>query len=373
MLEYWTQKSTINHSNQDLRTLSLHVLSRAGFGKSAKFQGHDEKQAAITPSSNYKEALQVILENCILILAFGPKLLAFLSQYWLPSGLRTVHEACASFQKYMTDLYEEEKRRYADSSTPYDNTLMTLLVRESQGGLTESQIYGNMFTINFAGHDTVAHTLTFALHFLSAHPEVQDWISDEIQAVMGDREASKLDYRADYHRLRRCLAVMLETIRLYVPVPTIKWTADKTQSITLGGKPVVLPPHSMVAPSYGSIQTDPKYWGPDSLEWRPSRWIKQTGSGTPGDEELDMHTRGAFIGWSEGIRDCPGKKFSQVEFVGAVAVLFRRWRVMPVTTPGESLQSARRRVMDLIKTDSGPVLLLQMLHPERAPLVWEKR
>lgn len=106
----------------------------------------------------------------------------------------------------------------------------------------------------------------------------------------------------------------------------------------------------MIAPSYGAVQTDPRYWGSDSLIWRPSRWIKPVDTTTtattkPGDEELNMPIRGAFIGWSEGTRDCPGRKFSQVEFVAIIAVLFLSWRVDPVINPGETLDAARKRVM----------------------------
>ncbi|KAI1078596.1 cytochrome P450 [Whalleya microplaca] len=363
----WSEAITL----ADLRTLSLHILSRAGFGKSFKFEGHDERKSSVSPSSSYKESLQTILENCVLILAFGTK---FLAIPWLPRKFRNVHEAWVSFRAYMTNLYEEEKRAFADGRVT-DHNLMTLMVRASQdeaktsGGLTENEIYGNMFAFNFAGHDTTATTFTFAMYFLAAHPAVQDWISEEIQSVLGDRQPHEWDYRTDFPRLKRCLSVMLETMRLYTPVPVIKWTDNRSQSLTVGERTIHLPPHSMIAPSYGAIQTDPRYWGSDSLDWRPSRWIK---GGKPGFEELDLPVRGAFIGWSEGTRDCPGRKFSQVEFVATMAVLFLDQRVDPVTTKGESIDAARERVMDLIKTDSGPVLLLQMLHPERAPLAWRK-
>lgn len=40
---------------------------------------------------------------------------------------------------------------------------------------------------------------------------------------------------------------------------------------------------------------------------------------------------------------------------------------------GETADASRKRVLHLIETDSAPVLLLQMLHPERAPLVWSRR
>lgn len=43
-----------------------------------------------------------------------------------------------------------------------------------------------VFVFNFAGHDTTAHTLTFATFFLAANPDVQDWVSEEINHVMGD-------------------------------------------------------------------------------------------------------------------------------------------------------------------------------------------
>ncbi|KAF3014750.1 hypothetical protein E8E14_009740 [Neopestalotiopsis sp. 37M] len=375
MLRYWSTKTSVATSADDMRTLSLLVLSRAGFGKSFKFVGHDEKQPSTSPSENYKESLQTVLENLILIVGLGTK---FLAIPWLPRKLRLVHEACVSFQAYMTNLYEEEKRTFAENKDR-DHNLMTLLIRASQdeaktsGGLTESEIYGNMFAFNFAGHDTTAHTFTFALYFLAAHPEVQDWVSEEIRAVANGRQSSEWNYRAEFPRLRRCLSVMFETIRLYTVVPSLKWTADKSQTISVNDKTVVIPPHSMIAPSYGSVQTDPRSWGPESLDWKPSRWIKPSPTSKPGEEDFNMPVRGAFLGWSDGARDCPGKKFSQVEFVATIATLFLNWRVDPVTAKGENIDAARHRVEQLIKTDSGPVLLLQMLHPERAPLVWKKR
>lgn len=383
MLSYWASKDSVKSSAEDLRTLSLHVLSRAGFGKSFKFEGADERDPFTSPSSNYKESLQTILENCVLLLALGNK---FLANPWLPRRLRLVHEAWVYFHDYMTNMYEEEKRTLAEGKTS-DHNLLTSMVRASQQdkendaeapGLTEGEIYGNMFAFNFAGHDTTANTFTFALHFLAAHPDVQDWMSEEIRNVFGDSDPSQWDYRAHFPRLKRCLSVMYETMRLYTPVPVLKWTGDREQPLTVGGKTFVLPPYTMVAPSYGSIQTDPKFWGSDSLDWRPSRWIKSaevsgvTAESSTSVEELKMPPRGAFIGWSEGMRDCVGRKFSQVEFVATMAVLFREWRVDPVPLEGETMNAAQKRVLNLIETDSYPVLLLQMLHPERAPLRWRK-
>jgi cytochrome P450 len=384
MLRYWTSKPSIKTAADDLRTLSLHVMSRAGFGKSFKFQGHDERESAnqTDVSLSYQDSLKMILENCVLIFLFGTK---FLAKPWLPQKLRRLHDACNSFQKYMTRFYEEEKRSFVKGESG-DRNFMTSLVRASQeettssslGGLTESEIYGNMFTFNFAGHDTTAHTFTFALYFLAANPATQDWIAEEIHHVMGDRQPDEWLY-TDSPRLKRCLAVMYETLRLYTPVPTSKFVDGQTaQPLTIGGRTLILPPKTMVVPSYSSLQTDPKYWGDDSLKWRPSRFIKPSALGATGgnpldDEEFITPARGTYLAWSGGPRDCVGRKFSQVEFVAVMASIFRDWRVDPVLTDGETPEAARRRVLDQIETDSAPVLLLQMLHPERCPLVWSRR
>ncbi|KAK4117833.1 cytochrome P450 [Canariomyces notabilis] len=378
VLSYWTSKPSINTAADDLRTLSLHVLSRAGFGKSFKFESQEDHQRAsgdkaTASSMNHKKALETILENCVLILALGTK---FIANPWLPKKLRDVYAAYLAFRTYMTEIYEEEKAAYAAGRVT-DSNLMRSMIRASQAeavGMTEAEIYGNMFVFNFAGHDTVAHSFTFSIFFLAANPAVQDWLAEEVTRVFGDRPIEAWDYRADFPRLKRCLAVLYETLRLYTPVPAIKWTADKAVPLVVGGKTYVLPPDCMVAPSYGSVQTDPRFWGSDSLEWKPSRFIVKRNGGGDDGEDFRVPVRGAFIGWSDGARDCPGRKFSQVEFVAALAVLFRSgWRVEPVTKPGETIEAARRRVLDLIENDSGSVLLLQMLHPERAPLVWKRQ
>lgn len=269
-------------------------------------------------------------------MALGRKSLAK-ARPWLPKSwkLRILADRCAVFQRYMTELYEDEKsqaRRQAGSTV--SKTLMSSLVRASQeeakngAGLTESEIYGNMFMLNFAGHDTTAHTFTFAIHFLAANPAVQDWVSEEVRAVLGDDRRS-WDYAAHFPRLKRCFAVMLETLRLYTPVPVAKWTATGTASLDVAGTTIVIPPNTMVIPSYATVHTEPEYWGADPLVWKPSRWI-QGGGAAPGQEDLISPKKGTFLGWSEGARDCPARKFSQVEFVATVATLLRDWKVDPV-------------------------------------------
>ncbi|KAK8135663.1 hypothetical protein PG984_003603 [Apiospora sp. TS-2023a] len=324
MLRYWTSKTSTKSNADDIRTLTLNVLARAGFGKSVKFRGHEEERPEDDEmrSMSYRESLALILENLVLILVLGPNTLKVLARYWLPSKLKRVNEAVVSFQTYMTTMYEEQKRDFAAGEKSSNNTLMALLVRASQEAaedsdsdskrLTESEIYGN-------------------------------------------REPHELDYRSDFPRFKRCLSVLYETLPLYTIVPAIKWTGDQPTTLVVGDKAFHLPPRLSYFPITALCTRIPP------------------NDSTLADEELDMNRRSVFLGWSEGARDCPGKKFSQAEFVALMVGLFREWRVDPVMKDAsETMEDARKRVLNLIRDDSGWALLLQMFHPERAPLAWRK-
>ena len=129
-----------------------------------------------------------------------------------------------------------------------------------------------------------------------------------------------------------------------------------------------------------ALHAHPRYWGDDALVWRPSRWIEHpSDSASGGDirtrlsgERLLVPEKGAYFAWSEGARSCPGKKFAQVEFVATMAALFRTHRVQPVPRKGETLERARRRVLDVVE-DTRMQLLLQMRDPNSVSVAWSRR
>ena len=128
-----------------------------------------------------------------------------------------------------------------------------------------------------------------------------------------------------------------------------------------------------------ALQTHPRYWGPDSLTWRPTRWIvgssdsiRDNLSTRLAQESLLNPDKGTFIAWSEGARNCPGKKFAQVEFVATMAALFRNHRAEPIPLDGESPGAARERMLEVVK-DSTVELLLQIRNPDSVSVKWSRR
>ncbi|KAL6719196.1 hypothetical protein ACLMJK_003433 [Lecanora helva] len=405
VLMFWTsQKAPITRSANHIRTLSLHVLSCAGFGKSYSFQkaGEPPKPGHLF---NYRDALAHVLDHIMLILVVGPRLLT--SRY-LPKHLQSIGQATLDFKAYMKDMYDEEKQALADSRQASANIMTSLIhaTGEVDGGptskhargLSESEVYGNTFVYNFAGHDTTAITFGWTLYLLAAHPEVQEWIGEEIDEMIKDDDLSKVEYCEAFPRMKRCLAVMvcmptlafgnenvetatmvfadqniqLEVLRLYNPLPgIIKSTGEIPRDLTIDGKTVTIPAGARVNLHTDAIHTHPQYWGSDAMNWRPKRWMLHSNGEIPkvGNESLISPQKGTYAPWSGGPRICPGKKFGQVEFVAVVATLFKNHRVQVVPNHGESEECARARAMATVK-DSAMVLLLQMVKPEQIGLRW---
>jgi cytochrome P450 len=76
--------------------------------------------------------------------------------------------------------------------------------------------------------------------------------------------------------------------------------------------------------------------------WRPDSWITREES----SETLFPPVEGSYVPWAAGPRVCPGKKFSQVEFVAVISSLLRDHRVRPVLMKGESEKNASERLFE---------------------------
>ena len=132
--------------------------------------------------------------------------------------------------------------------------------------------------------------------------------------------------------------------------------------------------------SMQALHTYPHYWGEDSLEWRPQRWIESSHPEAAAPESLSavleaetlfVPPKGTYFPWSDGARNCPGKKFAQVEHVAAMAALLRDHRADPVPLSGESVDDTRRRALGVVK-DSTLGLLIEMKNPRSVGVRWSK-
>jgi cytochrome P450 len=158
--------------------------------------------------------------------------------------------------------------------------------------------------------------------------------------------------------------LQLETLRLYGPVVSIpRYTAGSFQRLNVQGKEYLIPPNTDVILNSAGLNALPSYWGADSLVWRPGRWLDEK-------EEVTQPPPGMYNSWTAGPRVCPGKKFSQVEFVAVLARLFQKGKVTPKLEVGEKQDDAFKRTRNIV-ADSVVDVTLHMTHPEKVRLVWQ--
>ena len=97
--------------------------------------------------------------------------------------------------------------------------------------LTESELYGNIFVYSLAGYETTASTMTFALCFLATNPEIQNWVTKEVDDYYTN--VSRHDYAATYLKLVRCLSWMYETLCLATPAPLLVRSPEIPQDLPI--------------------------------------------------------------------------------------------------------------------------------------------
>ena len=390
MLLSWTSvgRTGIPSMQKDTRTLSLNVLAATGFRKSYAF--HGSADPTVIEEGGYRDSLQTVLDNIIPLMLIPYHLL---TRPMVPKKWQKIGNAAVSFKKYMMKMLDEETAALKQGKTG-SGGIMTAFVRaldvhnreasmeepseeDAKKGLSVDEIFGNLFVINFAGHDTTANTLAFSMLLLAAHPDVQAWISEEISLVAKNLHIEDWDYKDMFPQLKRCRAVLLETLRVYPPIMALpKLTSHRAQTLRVGGQILTIPPGISTIPYLLAIQTHPKYWS-DAYAWLPSRWILHPAAASPpsmnqiNNEELLVPERGTYFPWSDGPQNCPGKKFAEVEAVAVLASLFRTHRLHVKREAGESQDAARQRAIDCTN-DVNMEMLLRMANTDRVKLICQE-
>ncbi|KXT00831.1 hypothetical protein AC579_8014 [Pseudocercospora musae] len=414
-----TDSGTIWNVATEAMRLSLHVISRAGFGVKL-YWPHEQSVTAIPQghAMTYKDALETLLHSLIPLMLLPRWLMK-----WLPfEGLRRAEQSLTEWGQYMREMYEEKRKEVKRGESTEGMDLMGALVKgsgqtedvlnsdvekaQSKQLLTDEEIMGNSFVFILAGHETAANTIHFSTLFLAMHMSSQKHLQDDLDQIFGGRPVSEWDYDKDMPKLfgSMCGAVMNEELRLIAPVVGIpKCTAkDKPQGLNFSGRHVTVPPGCYVTMDTAATHRNPQYWPhtspEDVLEFRPERWLldpSKTNSHTEDDtyekeEGLDFDgpdkrpdtaaslyrpPKGAYVPFSEGYRSCLGRRFAQVEILAVLAVMFKNWSVeldvseylsdaeFDRATKAEKIaawEKADARARHLLKNGMGTIITIQM-------------
>ncbi|GJJ11676.1 hypothetical protein Clacol_005912 [Clathrus columnatus] len=152
--------------------------------------------------------------------------------------------------------------------------------------LTNEEVISQLTTFFFAGHETTATTLSWALYELSRHPEYQTKLRDEIKALRthvaerGDNEITITDLDS----MQYLPALMKETLRYHPILAGIFRNAGRDDHIPLD-IPIKLTTGEVVSSipvergqqvfmSFINYNRLKSVWGDDADEWHPERFLE---------------------------------------------------------------------------------------------------
>jgi cytochrome P450 len=172
----------------------------------------------------------------------------------------------------------------------------------------EQQAVDELKQYLWAGTETTALTLAWALYLASKHPETAERIRREGEEVCGTRAPTAADYSA----LAYTRAVIQETMRLYPPI----WGLIRVANVddVIDGH-AIRKGDRIVMFAYG-VHHSAKYWE-NPEEFRPERWL---------GEAAKKRKPYTYIPFGGGKRSCIGGAMSQVENTLSLSILLRKFR-----------------------------------------------
>ena len=237
---------------------------------------------------------------------------------WVPGDHRVrVERARERLDRLIMQLVEQGRQR-GDG----DDLLCRLLVATDDDGrhMDDQELRDELITLFLAGHETTALAVSFSLWMLAEHPEIQDDVLAELDALEGPVTMKGL------RSLPLLDAVLKETLRLYPPA----WATGREALEPIELADGTIPTGAMIVASQWVVHRDPRFWvGPS--RFRPQRWLNGETTGLP---------RMAYFPFGGGERVCVGAHFATMEALLVIATLLQARRVRAVSGSAPDLVPA---------------------------------
>jgi len=203
-----------------------------------------------------------------------------------------------------------DRQAMPDEERPDD--LLTMLVQarfEDGEPMDPRQLSDEVKTMVIAGHDTVTNSLSWALHAISEHPEVEERLQDEWDAVLGGRAPTP----QDLPKLGFTEQVLAETMRLHPPAWTIQRRVVEADELPGGLK---LKPGDELMISQFVSHRNPRFF-PDPSRFDPDRFASDRRGELP---------KFAYFPFGGGPRICIGEPLARMEQMILLPTLGQRFR-----------------------------------------------
>jgi cytochrome P450 len=225
MIEHWisSPNGKTNSMIEDTSTLALNVISSVAF----------ENTKVNTPTPGHTLSLRDALVT-VMSTSISPAMEGIMPLLRLPAvrpilsvSVKRLLLSMREFRQYMDETIVRERSKAVDQHTKAATLISTLIKAndESKNGsdtskakLSNVELRGNIFIFTVGGLESTSITLSYALALLAVYPEIQDWVTEELDEVLKDEVADEMEYTRVFPRLKRVMAVMVSSslVRLLV-------------------------------------------------------------------------------------------------------------------------------------------------------------
>ncbi|MGW7402605.1 cytochrome P450 [Streptomyces sp. NPDC054833] len=301
LTEHWDRELAAGRAVDvpgDMTKLTLETIARTGFGHDFGSFERDRLHPFVTAmvgTLTYAQRLNTVPAPLVRLL--------------LRRAGRHNAADIAYLNRTVDDLVRARRRSGSGDGDLLDRMLDTAHP-ESGERLSPENVRRQVITFLVAGHETTSGALSFALHYLSRHPDVAARARAEVDRVWGDTPAPGYDQVAKLRYVRR---VLDESLRLWPTAPA--YAREARQDTVLAGE------HPMRRGAWALVLTpmlhrDPEVWGADAEEFDPDRFDAKAVRGRA------PHT---FKPFGTGARACIGRQFALHEATLVLGLLLRRY------------------------------------------------
>jgi cytochrome P450 len=227
-----------------------------------------------------------------------------------PEDNRRIRRSFTALDRLTEQLVEQRRAR-----GPGEDLLWLLMqcTDPATGEVLDTkQLRDEVVTVFLGGHETSGVMMAWAWHSLVRHPEVEERLLAEWDAVLGGRPMT-FD---DVPKLEETARFLDEVLRLYPPV----WSLVRkvTEDDEFAGYAIEAGAHVMV--SAYLMHRQPEFW-PEAERFDPDRFLPARVKDRP---------RHAYMPFGLGPHLCVGQHFALLEGMAMLTTLGRRFRLNPV-------------------------------------------
>ena len=242
--------------------------------------------------------------------------LPFKSWWFTISGQVKKHKLLALESNTIIEEIITNRKQSNEQQNDLLDMLLETRYEDTGEAMSNEQLIDEIKILFIAGHETTANALTFTIYLLGCHPEIQQKVYEELNAIQSETD----DIVEQLQKMTYTNAVINESMRLYPPA----WITDREniEDDTISG--FTIKKGTLIGISFYELHRNPKYWkNPD--EFNPERFLGE-------QKKESLHY---FYPFGAGPRMCIGVGFAIYEMSLTLSYIVKKYKI---TTDNKTIQ-----------------------------------